>query len=404
MPAYKIPRPCFDRLSTQEYIKLFLSNNNDLNTYQVLSAIKVNSPLDFAIQAFREHTNVPLQIPLMGFLHLVGAWLMKQNSTISIKGAVLNPDLWTVVLAPSGAGKTFAVSQLQKASSKALDIKAEFDSVASASAFFEELRDKNGSMWFADEFAQFLGQVEQAGSPLSQCKEYLLKTYDGNPIQRKTKVELIEIEKPVLNILGVNTLESYLNKISEESFTDGFSQRFAYLIAKTDPTRPFKNYTWFDDDAIQISLTTAFSTLSNLSIHSEYIVSAEAFIAYESGFQFLLKHDISESFYRRLMFRSFKYAMIYHVIHGNESNEITPDDIGWAMRLIALHIADLKELLTHYNYSELAKTIKKVQDKKADFALKCKPFGVREVVQNIKQIKTVNEAKIILDFVEKLQR
>lgn len=402
MPASKTPLLCIDKVSTQEFMNLFLSCSDDLNTYQVLSAVKVNSPLDLAIQAFRELTNVPLQIPLMGFMHLVGAWLMKQNSTVNIKGAVLNPDLWTVVLAPSGAGKTFAFSQLQKASIKALNIKAEFDAVASASAFFEELHDKNGSMWFADEFAQFLGQVEQAGSPLSQCKEYLLKTYDGNPIQRKTKSELIEIEKPVLNILGVNTLESYLNKISEESFTDGFSQRFAYLIAKADPARPFKNYAWFNDEAIQISLTNAFSSLSTLTVHREYVVSAEAFKAYEAGFQFLLKHDISESFYRRLMFRSFKYAMIYHVMHGNNSNQITPDDIGWAMRLITLHISDLKELLTHYNYSELAKTIKKVQEKKADFAIKNKPFGVREVVQNIKKIKTVNEAKIILEFVEKL--
>ncbi len=405
MPAYKAPRPNFDwtRTSTQQFIKMFLSRSTELDTYQVLSTVKPNSPLDVAVQAFKEHTNVPLQIPLMGFLHLVGTWLLKNESVIEVQGATINPDLWAIVLAPSGAGKTFAFSQLEKACSQSLNVKAEFDAVASAAAYIEELRDKNRSLWFADEFAQTLGQIEQVGSPLAQCKEYMLKTYDGNPIQRKTKAEVIEIEKPVLSILGVNTLESYLNKISEESFTDGFSQRFSYLLAKADPTRSFEDYPWYAVDSIQTSLQAAFISIAGVRLHKRYTVGKEAFRAYQEGFKVLLKHGVSESFYRRLMYRSFKYGLIFHVIHGDESEVISTDDIAWAMRLIDIHLHDLKELLAQYNYGDLAKTIRRVQEKKAEFESAGKDFGAREVVQNIKRIKTVSEAKTVLQFVQEIE-
>ena len=405
MPAYKPPRPNFDlsRQTTQDYIKLFLSRGSDLDDYQVLSAVKPNSPLDVAIQAFKEHTNVPLQIPLMGFLHLVGTWLLKNESVIEVQGDTINPDLWTVVLAQSGAGKTLSFNQLQKASQQALGVKAEFDSVASGAAYLEELRDKNRSLWFADEFGQFLGQIEQLGSPLAQCKEYLLKTYDGNPIQRKTKLALIKVDKPVLSIFGVNTVESYLSKISEESFTDGFSQRFAYLLAKSDPSRPFSDYPWFSSASIQESLQQAFTSVAGVTIHKSYSVGAEAFRAYQEAFKVLLKHGVSESFYRRLMYRSFKYALIFHVIHGDHTDKITPEDVGWSMRLIEIHLNDLKELLAQYAYGDLANTIRRIQEKKATFEQAGKAFGAREVVQNFKRIQTVAAAKSILQFVLEIE-
>jgi hypothetical protein len=399
MPAYKYPRPVFDRETVQEYIKVFLSNSTNANTFKTLSCVKPCTPLSQAIEAFKEHTNVPLQLPLMGFLHLVGTWLMKQDSVIECKGKKLNPDLWTIALASSGAGKTFAFSQLQKASEQVLNTKAEFDAVASAAAYIQELSDKNRSLWFADEFAQFLGQVEQVGSPLAQCKEYLLKTYDGNPIQRKTKLETIEIEKPVLSIFGVNTLDSYLAKVSEESFTDGFAQRFAYILAEPDEARPFQKYTWYDETAIQTELVQAFQQIATTTIHKTYVLSPQAFEAYEQAFQSLLKYEVSESFYRRLMFRSFKYMQIFHVIHGDNSDIITRQDVGWAMRMIELHLLDLKKLLEKYNYSDLAKLIKKVEAKQADFAQKGKSFGTREVIQYCRTVRSTTEAKAILDFV-----
>lgn len=323
---------------------------------------------------------------------------MKQNSVIELKGKSINPDLWTVALAPSGSGKTFAFSQLQKASIQALDVRANFDAVASAAAYLQELSTKNKSLWFADEFAQFLGQVEQVGSPLSQCKEYLLKTYDGNSIQRKTKLEIIEIDNPVLSILGVNTLDSYLKKISEESFTDGFAQRFAYLLAEPDNDRPFQQYPWYDECSIQAELLKAFTIVANTTIHKTYVVSKDAFTAYEQAFQSLLKYEVSESFYRRLMYRSFKYMHIFHVIHGDSSNTITGEDVGWAMRLIALHLVDLNKLLEKYNYSDLAKLIQKVEAKQVEFIKKEKKFGAREVVQYCK-VSSISEAKAILEFV-----
>ncbi len=401
MKTEKLPRPDFQKVNTQDMMRIYINDtDNKLETYKALSCVKPNTALDSVLTTFRKNTNIPLVMPMMAFIHIVGTWLISKSTTLEVKGRKMNPDLWTIILSSSGSGKTFAFNQVEKASKKILNIKANFDSVASAAAYMDELQEKNGSLWFADEFAQFLGQVEQMGSPLSQCKEYLLKTYDGNTIQRKTRAATIEIEKPILSILGSNTLDSYLKKISEESFTDGFSQRFSYILAEADPERPMKDHSFFNETAIQTDIEQAFTQLVKTPTHQNYKMSDEAFEAFENSFQELLAHGVGESFYRRLMFISFKYALIFHVIYGDASDTITKDDMCWAMRLIDLHLNDLKKLLELYNYGDVFKTLKRIEAKKAEFALKGKPFGAREVVQNVKAIKSVQEAKSYIAFMD----
>jgi hypothetical protein len=389
--------------TVQELMKFYLARGNKLDKYQVMSLVKPATPLEQILKTFEEHTPTPLQMPLLGFFSLLSAHLMKHDAYLEVKGAKINPDIWTIVLAPSGATKTFSFSQLEKASKAVLNVESSFETPAGAAAYAEEIKEKSGGLWFADEFAQFLGQVEQIGSPLNGCKEYMLKTYDGSEITRKTKGQTIKIENPLLSIYALNTQESFLNKISDESFTDGFSQRFAYLLAKSDPNRSYKQYSIFDVESIQKELMLAFNKIKNVSIHKKYVYTEAAFAAYEEGFRKLLKYDVGESFYRRLMWRSFKYALLFHVANLKDSNEIDVEDVGYSMRMIDVHLDDLQELLSLYNYSELAKKIDFLIEKRKEYRAEGKEYTPRDAVRAHK-FKTVDEVKKLLTFVGEIER
>lgn len=387
-------------IKNQDFFKLVLNNRNtELNTFKSLAVVPANTPLEKVVQVFERETNIPLQIPLMSFLSLISTYLVKNEATVNVKGAIIRPDIWNIVLANSGAGKTYAHSKIAKSAKSILGVEANFPAVAGAGAFIEGLQEHNKSMWFCDEIAQFIGGMEVLGSPTNQCKEYLLKTYDGEKVERKTKKETITIENPQLTILGLNTIESFINKITDESFTDGFSQRFGFVLAQPDTNRAIEDYDWFYEDMIHNELNEAFQEIANVTIHKTYELSNEAFQQYRKGFRQLLRFEISESFYRRLMYRSFKYALIFHIIFGKDNNIIDEEDQGWAMRVIRLHLNDLKQILNLYNFSKIEKIIQRVEVLKKKYG---SSLTVRKILQYEKNIKSVPEAKQILGLINEI--
>ncbi len=385
--------------NNNDYFKLFLNKCDELNTFKSFSVVPPESPLEKIIEVFDRETNIPLQIPLMSFFSLLSTHLVKHGTTLDVQGATIRPDIWTIVLANSGAGKTYAHSKLAKNAKAVLGVEADFPAIAGAGAFVEELRNHNNSMWFYDEIAQFIGGMEVLGSPTNQCKEYLLKTYDGDKIERITKKDSITIDNPQLTILGLNTIESFINKITDESFTDGFCQRFGFVLAKADPTRTLESYDWFNENIINLEVREAFEEIAQVSIHQKYVLSSDGFQCYRRGFRQLLQFEVSESFYRRLMYKSFKFALLFHIILGKDNNIIDAEDQAWAMRMTRLHLNDLKQILGLYNFSKIEKIIQRVETLKKKFG---DSLTVRQVVQYEKNIKSVSEAKQILDLVNEM--
>jgi len=390
-------------LSQADGLRIFLAFIKNNKHAVALQLAPPASALDNILQAFKDHTDIPLQIPLASFFSLLSTYLMSQNVRLEVRGALMSLDIWTVVLADSGAGKTFAFNMVADAAKKALGIKPNFSEVASAAAYAQQLADNNNTLWFCDEFAQVLAQIENINSPMGQCKEYLLKTYDGKLIERITKANQIRVENPCLSVLGLNTGESFLNKVSEESFTDGFSQRFSYLLAKSEVDRSPKDFAWYDITDIKPVLEQAWQDVGALVIHPRYSVSEKAFRAYEIAYQTMFgTHGITPSFYRRLTFKSWKYALMYHILLGKSSPELDDIDVAWGMRMTQQHMIDLAQILGQYNYSNLAKTIDKVVALREKFHAQGKRFGARELAQNCRDVKSAAEAKGLLALCEQI--
>lgn len=362
-------------------------------------AVPPGSLAEKIISEFRAKTNIPLEIPFHTFLSVVSGYLLHRGVCVESEMGLIRPDLWTVILASSGAGKTYTQKQITKGLSEAVgEIEFAGTGLVSAAAFAQALSEKTCGLWVRDEFAQFLKAVEDKTGPMAEMKDYLFRLYDNDNIERRTKKDILTADDPALTILGLTVLETFKDFVSAESMLDGFAQRFAYVVAKADPDRPWRNYplwtvdnrTWAADwlkieAAVQPSYTVDDTTMQQ---------------AFGAAFQALYNQYIPESFFRRLMWRASKYAVVYHVMRADPSPALTSEDFGWAARAIQHHVNDTAWLIGDHNLSSLERVIQAAEKLDQRYmAEKGRHVTARELVAGCRSITSTPMARQILDMI-----
>lgn len=350
------------------------------------------SLLEIVLKEFENNTNIPLEVPFITLFHYISAYLISSDVTIEFNNKHIKADFWSIVLAESGAGKTWTQKTIRDAFADNIPLLQ--GGVVSAAAFVDSLEDKPKSLWVRDEFLQVLKQIETPG-PMCELKDYLLRIYDNEQIQRKTKKGIQTIEDPVLSILGFNVSKSFCSGMSAESLTDGFAQRFAYVLAKKDPKRHFSKYPiWSVNNEFWLQVWN--QTIEG--IHKSYKANKDAETEFKKSFELLIAKtdDIDESFYRRVLWRAHKYALIYHILRGQAKNNIVDkESYAWAVRLIQMQLGDAGEVIAESGGSELGKLI----DKAEKIKLKLEAQGVavtpRLLLQRCKEIGTAQTARFI---------
>ena len=383
-------------VEARETIKVMLAVKKGKNVWRGLVATPPGSLLETVIEAFRKETDIPLEIPFFVTLHFLAAHLLKRGVKVDFVGSTVKPDLWTVILADSGSGKTFATNRLEKI----FGVNADFPEPSSSAKFVEILRDHNNSLWIRDEFAQFLKALEQQ-TYLVELKDYLLRVYDGKKIERNTKKESIIIEDPAICCLGLTVLQTFKNSVGPESMVDGFAQRYSYVIAWADPSRPAKDYPIYDLREHSEKIKDAWDAIIDSVSHKEYIVTKEAENAFRTSFSMLLppKNEIPLSFFRRIMFRGVRYALLYHVLMKKQTPELDAYDFGWAGRICGLHVQDAAWLVGEHGLPDLERMCLRGVEVKArveETGRKCTP---RDLVQNVHGIRSANEARSLLELI-----
>jgi len=379
----------------RDTIRAMLAVNDSPSPWRGLLAVPPGSPMDTMLGAFHDETDIPLEIPFFALLHFVSGRLLEKRVKIKGRSVECYADLWTIVLAPSGAGKTFAHNVLAKAS----PVKSDFPEVASGARFIEALQAHNFGLWFQDEIAQKLKQIETPGSPLADVKEYLLRAYGYDKIERSTKKETITIDEPCIGILGLNTPESFMKALSPESMLDGFAQRFAFVLADRDPTRPMVDFPLYNLERLGAAAAKAFAQIEAVLLPEVFEVDQEAEAAFRESFRLLCRDDIPESFFRRIMFRSFKYAALYHVLLGKTSPVIDAVDIGWGGRAAWLHLSDMKRITGQGSLKDVISLADKARAVKKRFQAKGKPLTARAIQQAMRGVNTAKEAAELLAVV-----
>jgi Protein of unknown function (DUF3987) len=345
--------------------------------------------LERVCTVFEQETDISLDIIVTICFQAISLLCLRTGITIRFVGENIRPDIWVIVLAPSGSSKTYAAHTIFQA----IQFPADhfFPESNSTAKFVDTLSLNNNTLWLRDEIAQFLKAMETQ-SHMQELKDVLLQLYDGHKIVRRTKKESIEIDDPALSILGFNVPDSFFKSISMESMIDGFCQRFSYVIADADPTRPIFENPIYNSAVIKSITESAWATIRTLDLQPIYSISEVAVEEYKSAFYRLWnsQSEIPGSFYRRCLWRAIKYSLIYHILLLKSDAVIDGTDMLWASRLVEMNLADTRRLILAHGTSDLEKVIRQIE------ALSVK-FGRvptdREVVQYCHAIKSVHEAK-----------
>lgn len=382
----------------QKFVGALTKARRSLKTqWRGMMAVPPASILESILSEFKQKTNIPLEVPFFTFMHYLSAHLVQRGVHLKIRNMEVSMEFWTIILASSGAGKTYTHKALKS------HLGADFQEVNGSAAvssrqFIEELETAGGKgLWQRDEFLQFLKAIE-TGGPLAEMKDYLLRIYDNDRIERKTKDSQMLIEHPELGILGFNALQSFIDGINPESLLDGFAQRFGYVLAKDDPSRNYSDYALWDVEGAK--WPAMWEQLSR-KILPNYHADEEAINAFKESFKSLTSADIPESFYRRILWKAHKYAVIYHIIRGDaDKPEITPEDYGWAARILHLHLADTAEILSQTNFGDLEKLVQQCEKAAEKLKAAGKEVTPRTLLQRVKGLGNASTAKFVFEFMK----
>lgn len=421
-PAFNID---VSKEDTMNLILQYLSSSHiDMEIESMIPGLFYNkkNALSAIYNAFLPQTNIPISLPVFGFFAIISAYLLKNNVKWSIPDMVRPKecDLWIFNLAPSGSSKTFSFGAIENSipNESWIDEKGEeqfikpvdmdFGMVSGPKAWLQEMEKHNKGFWHVDEAAQFLKQVENMNSPQHEIKKYLMLTYDHQKIERINSKESFSIKNPALSMIWLNTPQSFFDSLSFESLSDGFAQRFCYVITDRDLDRPYKEHPIYDEKKIISIIEEPIQRLFKTTLHQEYIIPKNVEMQYRKAFKDIVEQrfndNFEESFYRRVMFKAFTYAVIFHLIFNKESNEIDEEDMEYALKVCLVHLYSIQRILTikgNNQYKEIKRMFDRALIIYHQFKAKGLELKSRDLQQKIHGIKSSKEANFLMEMILK---
>lgn len=295
---------------------------------------------------FWENTDIPRALPFFNVLHYVLAKLLQQGIVIHKGKQVILPDVWTIVVAPSGTGKTTTLRELAKAMGGQVTL---FPTDANTSLqFLTYLRDYRLGLLIQDEVAQFFNAVTKDPG-MRNVRGYMLKTYDNANIGHGSTASRIQVEKSAIGMIGYSIVKTLKKYLTPEMLDDGFAQRFAYFVAGRDE-RPIVGDMDFDD--LEDVIKPMWAKIESTPFHSVYRVEEDGRGAFDRVVQIIVgrarQDDVDESFARRIAFSTYKYGLAYHILTGKTDDVISPEDLALGAQLAAMHLQHIRKVLDLY--------------------------------------------------------
>ena len=362
-----------------------------------MAMIPPGSILDAVCVQWHTGSDIPLEIPFYSTMMMIAARMLCARAKIKWQEQDIFPDPWIVVLAPSGSAKSWTWRKISDClpSDDSVGIRS-LAEPASGRGLIDGLMDIGGKgIWRRDEFGQWLKWLDTTQG--TEIKDYMLRVYDNQSLVRRVKDQTIEVNAPALVCYGTSVDETIGNCLTAESLLDGFAQRYQWVIARRDDDRNGRDYPLYKVDTELIKRRGR--ELWNVPIHDIYHVTDGAIQAYCQGWRNAWETEVPYSFYRRNMWMSFKWAMIYHIVLRDESNYISSEDMQWALRLVREKMGDTLQLLSLMGQSDLQKMVSKARKIQAKVKEKGQSWCPSRLIQGIKSIRSLSEANLLFKFV-----
>ncbi len=259
----------YNNKEKKELIQHYANMNYDSDYLLAQSVIPAGKDtiLRQVVKNFTENSNIPVLLAVQAVMSLLAGYLLEKKIYAKKNEDKFYTDIWAVVLAPSGATKTLTVKTIIESFQFTPSISSGLESDA---AYIEELKEKNYGMLVRDEFGQHLKEVQIGSGPLAKQRDYYLKTYDGNKLERKLKKGEIVVESPKIALLGMTVDETFYNIMTWETLTDGLAQRFNYTIAKSDQNKNILDWLDIDTKKLKNKLPELFNEIKELELQDGY--------------------------------------------------------------------------------------------------------------------------------------
>lgn len=305
------------------------------------------SLLERVVRVIRQETDCPPMMALVTVFAVLSGALCQARSTYVYEGETqrIHPSLWLVLLAESGAGKSF----VRRVLCRALGVQLRtLPNPASAKAYLLAMQDAGGrAYWDRDEYGQAIKQLNQPGA--TDLKDELLRTYDHTTLTNMTKADgVLEIADPCLVIYGATPAASLGQCVSLEMLVDGFAARHLWVSADDEPLRVYR----YDEDRIVAGIGDheAIDALRNtLGRESQYVITRAANAELQRLFSetvSTLGEGLSRGFVRRITYAAGTYAVLYHVLTRPTPRErIDVHSVRWAWRMVMYHLHSTQRVL-----------------------------------------------------------
>lgn len=148
------------------------------------------------------------------------------------------PNLWFMILADT------TLTRKSTAMDLAMDLVMEVDddvllaTDGSLEGMMTSLaaRQARPSVFLRDEFSGLLEAMTKKDY-MAGFAETLTKLYDGKPMKRLLRKEVVEVRSPVLILFAGGIKEKICSLLTFEQVSSGFMPRFLFVTAESDPTR-----------------------------------------------------------------------------------------------------------------------------------------------------------------------
>ena len=358
------------------------------------------SLLEVVVSEFMRHTPVAAELPFFATVSLIAQLLCEKGAALVMAdGQKILPDLFTVMLAASGEMKSFSVSKILKAFELGGWKPNTIRDAGSTAGLIAELSENEGraAFWWVEEFGQLWAMTKtemHQGTP-----RVLLMAYDHATLSKRLKNTVVEVKSPCLSLLGTTVIGNIHRQLSKEDWASGLCQRIAFVFCPPDQSRKCYERKYAILDGLNLEkIAAAFQAALATPVHSDYRLSPDARNGICDAWVLMGQQGITADFVRRVEFRVFKYALVYHWLLGKASNEIDREDVNWAVRLAMLHLSDLRQIMDSVEYAELQDLLRRAENLRVKFGQNLEPRHLLMYLH--RQLKTMTAAEALYSLLQ----
>jgi hypothetical protein len=379
---------------------------SSITSWDGMKSVPPASILFDVVEIFEEATDIPLEIPMFLLIHMISGRLTELDITVKVEGSPKKEfvDLWTILLAESGSGKSAVADFL----SDWVDYGNFIPSVGTDAGFIASLDECNGKgLLIHDEVSELIRDLEMKKGNTSMLRSYILTCATNNKVERKLKKTHTIIKKPSISFLGLNTKQAFLMELSDKSMVDGLARRWRYIIVNDDEDRiardKYEKGWRFPSDSEE-RIKNAWDLLfSKIVRGTVYTISKEAEDRLDKIYEKTVDSYggiIPKAFFRTTSRTIYKYSVIYHLMKNDGTTEIGVDSIIWAQTLVDSHMVDGAELIAEFNMPDLERLILRAEAIKHKAEAKGEKFSTRHLTKGMREITNVSMAKGLMAMVQ----